>query len=128
MIFEAMIVDDEAPARVELTNQLERTGRVHVVSEAVYLQEAIAKMKDTRIDVAFIDHNIVGAGTTLLADAVAAMDHVPMLIYMTAFSDYQDEPFGVDPLGYLAKPVDNDKLHETIRTLEEQYRREVSGR
>ena len=28
MIFEAMIVDDEAPARVELTNQLERTGRV----------------------------------------------------------------------------------------------------
>lgn len=45
MIFEAMIVDDEAPARVELTNQLERTGRVHVVSEAVCLQEAIAKRK-----------------------------------------------------------------------------------
>lgn len=128
MIFEAMIVDDEAPARVELTNQLERTGRVHVVSEAVCLQEAITKMNDTRIDVAFIDHNIAGAGTNLLAEALPHMDHVPMLIYMTAFSDYQDEPFGVDPLGYLVKPVDNDKLHETIRTLEEQYRREVSGR
>lgn len=128
MIFEAMIVDDEAPARVELTNQLERTGRVHVVSEAVCLQEAIAKMNDTRVDVAFIDHNIVGAGTTLLADAVSTMDHVPMLIYMTAFSDYHDEPFGVDPLGYLAKPVDTNKLLETIQTLEEQYRREVSGR
>ena len=32
MIFEAMIVDDEAPARVELRNQLELTGRFKVVS------------------------------------------------------------------------------------------------
>ncbi len=128
MIFEAMIVDDEAPARVELTNQLERTGRVHVVSEAVCLQEAIAKMNDIRVDVVFIDHNITGAGTTLLAEAITTMDHVPMLIYMTAYSDYQDEPFGVEPLGYLVKPVDTLKLHETIHTLEEQYRREVIGR
>ena len=45
MIFEAIIVDDEAPARVELINQLEETGRVKVVAEAVCLQEGIAKMK-----------------------------------------------------------------------------------
>ena len=38
MIFEAMIADDEAPARVELRNQLEDTGRVKVVAEAVISQ------------------------------------------------------------------------------------------
>ena len=55
MIFEAIIVDDEAPARVELINQLEETGRVKVVAEAVCLQEGIAKMKKGGIDVAFIE-------------------------------------------------------------------------
>lgn len=128
MIFEAMIVDDEAPARVELTNQLERSGRVHVVAEAVCLQEGIAKMADRRIDVAFIDHNIAGAGTDLLKEALDGMDHVPMLVYMTAFSDYEDEPFGVDPLTYLVKPVDLDRLAQAIELIEEQYRREVARR
>lgn len=125
MIFEAMIVDDEAPARVELTNQLERTGRIKVVSEAVCLQEAIAKLQESRIDVAFIDHNIVGSGTTLLADALPTFAHVPMLIYMTAYSDFQDEPFGVEPLGYLAKPVDKRSLAEMIKEIEGCYKLEV---
>lgn len=123
MIFEAMIVDDEAPARVELTNQLERTGRVHVVSEAVCLQEGIAKMGNRRIDVAFIDHNIAGAGTDLLKRALEDMDQPPMLVYMTAYSDYEDEPFGVDPLAYLVKPVDNDRLDAAIAMIEEEYRK-----
>lgn len=125
MIFEAIIVDDEAPARVELTNQLERTGRVKVVAEAVCLQEAIAKMRHKRIDVAFIDHNISGANTRLLPDALPQLAKVPMLVYMTAFSDVQDEPFGVEPMGYLVKPVDNDKLEEVIRLIESRYASEV---
>lgn len=124
MIFEAMIVDDEAPARVELTNQLDRTGRVQVVSEAVCLQEGIAKMREQRIDVAFIDHTIAGAGTALLPQALESMEHVPMLVYMTAFQD-MDEPFGVEPLTYLTKPVDNEKLAQVIALLDEVYARRV---
>ena len=118
MIFEAMIVDDEAPARVELSSQLARTGRVQVVDEAVCLQEAIAKLHKRGIDVVFIDHNIAGSGTNLLAQAMESMEYKPMLIYMTAFSDYQDDPFGIEPLGYLVKPVDNERLAEVIGLIE----------
>lgn len=125
MIFEAIIVDDEAPARVELTNQLERTGRVKVVAEAVCLQEGIEKMRRQRIDLAFIDHNISGANTTLLPEALPTIAKVPMLIYMTAFSDVQDEPFGVEPVGYLVKPVDDEKLDRIIETIEARYAREL---
>ena len=144
MIFEAMIVDDEAPARVELINQLERTGRVTVVNEAVCLQEGIAKMQSQRIDVVFIDHNIAGSGTMLLPAALKDMDYTPALIYMTAYSDVNDEPFGVDPhvdelavdlelgviradgpLAYLTKPVDSDKLDAVIALLDSIYARKV---
>lgn len=125
MIFEAIIVDDEAPARVELINQLERTGRVKVVTEAVCLQEGIAKMRTHHIDVAFIDHNIAGAGTAMLPEALPTLKKRPLLIYMTAYSDYMDEPFGIEPLGYLVKPVDNGKLAEVIKLLDEVYDREI---
>lgn len=121
MIFEAIVVDDEAPARVELTNQLERTGRVKVVAEAVCLQEGIARMQQQPFDVAFIDHNIAGAGTCLLPEAMPTLAKQPMLIYMTAYSDFQDEPFGIDPLGYLVKPVDSKKLAEIIQIMESEH-------
>ena len=125
MIFEAIIVDDEAPARVELINQLARTGRVTVVDEAVCLQEGVAKMQSKRSDVAFIDHNIAGAGTQLLPQALREMDYTPALIYMTAYTDVMDEPFGVRPLAYLTKPVDNSKLDDVVALLDRVYARKV---
>lgn len=128
MIFEAMIVDDEAPARVELINQLERTGRVHVVSEAVCLQEGIAKLRKGGVDVVFVDHNIAGAGTTMLPDALPSFPKIPMFVYMTAYSDVMDDPFGMEPLGFLTKPVDNCKLDEIVALIEESYQREVERR
>ena len=125
MIFEAIIIDDEAPARVELKNQLERTGRVKVVAEAVCLQEGVDKMQRNRIDVAFVDHNISGSNTSILPDALPTMAKVPMLIYMTAFADVQDDPFGVDPMDYLVKPVDEEKLDRIVGAIEERYAKEV---
>lgn len=127
MIFEAMIVDDEAPARVELTNQLEQTGRFKVVSEAVCLQEALAKLKSCEVDVAFIDHNIVGAGTSLLPDSLSSLPKVPMLIFMTAYSDYRDDPFGMQPFDWLTKPVENKQLLDVVGHLESAYREAVRG-
>lgn len=127
MIFEAMIVDDEAPARVELRNQLELTGRFKVVSEAVCLQEAIAKLKCHEVDVAFIDHNIVGAGTTLLPDSLGELAKVPMFVFMTAYSDYRDDPFGMQPFDWLAKPVERKPLLRVVSHIEDAYRKAVSS-
>ncbi len=125
MIFEAMIVDDEAPARVELRNQLEQTGRFKVVSEAVCLQEAIAKLKTSEVDVAFIDHNIVGAGTTLLPDSLGELAKEPMFVFMTAYSDFRDDPFGMQPFDWLTKPVEGKQLLDVVSHLEGAYRKAV---
>ena len=125
MIFEAMIVDDEAPARVELSNQLEQTGRFKVVSEAVCLQEAVAKLRHAEVDVAFIDHNIVGSGTTLLPEALDSLVKVPMFVFMTAYSDFRDDPFGMQPFDWLSKPVNKNQLAEVVRHLDDAYRKAV---
>ena len=122
MIFEAMIADDEAPARVELRHQLEDTGRIKVVAEAVSFPETVAKLMHSRIDVLFLDWDIADSTSMLLRDAMPKMDHVPMLVLMSAYSDYQPQAFGIKPLHYLPKPTDKADLDECIAVIEKRYR------
>lgn len=121
MIFEAMIADDEAPARVELKNQLEDTGRVQVVAEAVSFPEAVAKIVAGRLDVVFLDWDIADPQSMILKEALAKVDHAPMLVLMSAYADYQPEAFGVKPLCHLAKPTDRGALDECIQTIEKRH-------
>lgn len=121
MIFEAMIADDEAPARVELRHQLEDTGRVKVVAEAVSFPEAVAKVKSGNLDVVFLDWDIADPTSMLLKEALESMDHAPLLILMSAYAEYQPKAFGVDPLFHLPKPTDRANLDECIQVIERRH-------
>ena len=46
IVLKAIIVDDEAPARSELTYLLGEVGGVEVVAEAAGVREAIEKLKE----------------------------------------------------------------------------------
>lgn len=121
MIFEAMIADDEAPARVELAHQLEDTGRVKVVAEAVSFPETVAKMVQGGLDVVFLDWDIADPESKLLKNALSKMDHVPMLVLMSAFSDFQPKVFGIEPLYHLHKPTDHADLDRCIAAIEKRH-------
>lgn len=121
MIFEAMIADDEAPARVELRTQLEDTGRVKVVSEAVSFPEAVAKIQHGGLDVVFLDWDIADPKSMILRDALAEMDHKPLIILMSAYAEYQPVAFGIQPLYHLPKPTDRGELDKCIGVIERRH-------
>lgn len=121
MIFEAMIADDEAPARVELKSRLEDTGRVQVVSEAVSFPEAVAKIEQGGLDVVFLDWDIADPSSMLLRDALERMEHKPLIVLMSAYAEFQPKCFGITPLCYLAKPTDRAPLDECIATIEREH-------
>ena len=54
----AIIVDDEAPARSELRFLLDEVGGVEVTAEAANVREAIEKLKEYPCDVMFMDVNM----------------------------------------------------------------------
>ena len=118
MIFEAMIADDEAPARVELRNQLEDTGRVKVVAEAVSFPEAVAKIVRGGLDVVFLDWDIADPSSPILKEALPKVEHPPLIVFMSAYAEYEPEAFGVKPLCHLAKPTD---LEACIKTIEHRH-------
>lgn len=127
MIFEAMIADDEAPARVELKNELENTGRVKVVAEAVSFPECVAKIERGGLDVVFLDWDIADPSSMLLHDALERVEQKPLIVLMSAYAEYQPEAFGIEPLCYLAKPTDRKPLEECIETIERRHRELIGG-
>ena len=69
----AIIVDDEAPARSELRFLLDEVGGVEVTAEAANVREAIEKLKEYPCDVMFMDVNMPEATGLQLAEAPSTL-------------------------------------------------------
>ena len=110
----ALIVDDEAPARSELTYELEETGLVEVVGEAANVRDAVNFIKATPIDVIFLDINMPGFSGLQLAEVLGTHTNPPAIVFVTAYSEFAVKAFEVDAVDYIVKPVDRLRLESAI--------------
>ena len=120
----ALIVDDEAPARFELRSLLEETGRVDSVSEVSSAREAVASLVKSRehtgegVDVLFLDISMPKTTGMQLADALHKLKNPPVIVFVTAYSEYAVDAFGVDAVDYLMKPVELERLQQALTKVE----------
>ena len=110
----AMIVDDEAPARSELKYLLDEVGGVEVVAEADNIRDAILDLKSTHCDVIFLDINMPGVNGMQFAEALTKFKNLPAVVFVTAYSDYAPSALDVNAVDYLMKPVETDRLRQAI--------------
>ena len=120
----ALIVDDEAPARSELRYLLEETGRVDTIREALNAREAVESLvkskegTDQRIDVIFLYISMPKTSGMQLAEALHKLKNPPAVVFVTAYSEYALEAFNVDAVDYLMKPVETDRLNRALDKVE----------
>lgn len=120
----ALIVDDEAPARSELRYLLEEAGRVDTIREALNAREAVESLvkskegTDQRIDVIFLDISMPKTSGMQLAEALHKLKNPPAVVFVTAYSEYALEAFNVDAVDYLMKPVETDRLNRALDKVE----------
>lgn len=120
----ALIVDDEAPARSELRYLLEETGRVDTIREALNARDAVESLvkskegTDQRIDVIFLDISMPKTSGMQLAEALHKLKNPPAVVFVTAYSEYALEAFNVDAVDYLMKPVETDRLNRALDKVE----------
>ena len=114
----AMIVDDEAPARSELRFLLEETGRVESITEASSAREAVEKLMEAKAEVIFLDISMPKTSGMQLAEALHKLKNPPAIVFVTAYSEYALEAFGVDAVDYLMKPVESDRLELALDKVE----------
>lgn len=106
-----IIIDDERLARKELNTLLEQHSEVEIIGEAVNADEAIEKISELRPDLVFLDIQMPGkSGFELLEE----LEYVPQIIFTTAYDEFALKAFEVNALDYLLKPVQEERLAESI--------------
>ncbi len=108
----ALVVDDEAPARVRLRQLLAERGNVEVVGEAEDGVEALECIQALSPDVVFLDIQMPGC-TGL--DVVASLGQPrPAIIFCTAFDQHAVDAFELHAVDYLLKPVTRARLDTAL--------------
>lgn len=114
MPMRALIVDDERLARKELTSLLTEFDAIEIVGEAVNADDAYEKIKELQPDLLFLDIQMPGKTGF---DLLQMLDDVPQVIFTTAYDEYAIKAFEVNALDYLLKPVQPERLRESISKL-----------
>lgn len=113
----ALVVDDEEPAREELTWMLEQLEDVEVVGQATDAGEARECLDgSSAIDLLFLDIDMPGVGGMRLAELISEMpdDDRPLIAFVTAYDEHAIDAFEVDAIDYLLKPVRLERLRKTV--------------
>lgn len=120
----ALIVDDERLARKELIKLLEEHPSVEVVGEAANAEEANQMVNDLNPDLLFLDIQMPGkTGFQLLEE----LDFVPLVVFTTAYDEFALKAFEVNALDYLLKPIQAERLAETISKLTEKEKAKTTA-
>ncbi|MEX2595025.1 MAG: response regulator [Anditalea sp.] len=113
----ALVVDDERLARKELINLLANHENVEIVGEAINVDDAKEKINNLNPDVVFLDIQMPEkTGFDLLEE----LDHVPNVIFTTAYDEYAIKAFQVNALDYLLKPIEPERLMEALNRLQKK--------
>ena len=121
----ALIVDDERLAREELSFLLNDFPEVEVLQTASNGIEALKLIEDLEPELVFLDVQMPGLdGLGLIAKLREKGGPLPHFVLTTAFDQYAVEAFRLDALDYLLKPIEKERLAESVararRVMEER--------
>lgn len=115
MPISAIIADDEPLAREELRFLLNEIGDVEVVGTASNGLEALDLIEKLDPALAFLDIQMPGLdGLGVVRRLRENQIEPPHIIFSTAFDQFAVEAFRLEAMDYLLKPIDRDRLTETL--------------
>src|ERR1700740_486827 len=117
MAMTALIIDDEELAREELKYLLDTTGNVEVLAQGTNGIEAVDLIRTHQPDVVFLDVQMPGLdGFAVLKKLLEHGDgeHLPQIIFATAFDQYAVKAFDVNAIDYLLKPFDKARVLQAL--------------
>ena len=111
----AIIVDDEPLARRELGRLLAEFAWIDIVGEAANVGEAVPLIEKLLPELLFLDIQMPG-GTGF--DLLERLEHLPRVVFTTAYDQHAVRAFEVNALDYLLKPIEPERLAAALARAE----------
>src|SRR3954465_7520106 len=118
----AVVLDDEALARRNLTVLLNRDPEIASVVECESGHEAIEEIRRSKPDLVFLDVQMPECGGFDVLELLGS-DLPPTIIFVTAYDEYALRAFEAGALDYLLKPFDNLRFDRAL----ERAKQKIAG-
>lgn len=116
-----LVVDDEQHARDDLAWLLGRSDAVCEVLAADSGAAALRMLNERDdIDALFVDVQMAGLDGVELVKVLRNYRRAPAIAFVTAYDEYAVDAFDLDVCDYLVKPVNDERLVETLRRMRER--------
>ncbi|MEO1489362.1 MAG: LytTR family DNA-binding domain-containing protein [Pseudomonadota bacterium] len=119
MTIRTILVDDEKLAIQGLQLRLEPFDDVEIIDTCSNGREAIRKIKTEKPDLVFLDIQMPGFDGFSVVKGVMEIEP-PLFVFVTAYEEHAIRAFEANAVNYLMKPVDEDKLADTIERVRQR--------
>jgi len=110
----AVIVDDEALARMVLREFLARHDDIEIVAECANGFEAVKAISELAPDLVFLDIQMPRLDGFEVVELIGAQAAATRFIFVTAYDQYALKAFDCHALDYLLKPYSEQRLAQAL--------------
>ncbi|MBC7986035.1 MAG: response regulator transcription factor [Sphingomonadaceae bacterium] len=119
MTIRTILVDDEPLAIQGLQLRLEPHDDVEIVDTCSNGREAIRSIKTHKPDLVFLDIQMPGFDGFSVVQGLMEIEP-PLFVFVTAYGDHAIRAFEAQAMDYLMKPVEDDRLADTMARVRER--------
>lgn len=126
MTIRTILVDDEKLAIQGLQLRLEPFDDVEIIGTCSNGREAIRKIKTEKPDLVFLDIQMPGFDGFSVVKGIMEIEP-PLIVFVTAYQEHAIRAFEANAVNYLMKPVDEEKLADTIERVRQRIAEKKSA-
>jgi len=110
-IINALIIEDEYPAREILQDYLKNYESINLKAVARSGKEALEKLTNETFDIVFADIHLPDFDSI---EILEQLETYPYVIFTTAYDKYAVKAFELGAVDYLLKPISEDRFNKAI--------------
>lgn len=114
-----LIVDDEPVARRGIRRELEHEPDVVIVGECSDGYEAVAAIQEKAPELVFLDLQMPELDGFGIIEAIGS-EHMPVVIFVTAYHQYAVQAFETHALDYILKPFTRERFQSAVERARKQ--------
>lgn len=110
----AIIVDDESLSISVIEEYLKSFSTIEIIDKCTQSELAIEVIKNQKPDVLFLDIQMPKFNGFEVIESVLSV-YNPYVVFITAYDNYAIQAFETNAIGYILKPIDEQKFKHTIQ-------------